>query len=72
MTPSRNESHDQIERHQHTLSIVQTLYQLFQEGKLSEQTYQKVFTSVMPQWLDFLVSLRTDPGKMQVLQEQIR
>ena len=68
----RNESHDQIERHRHTLSILETLYRLFQEGKLQEKTFLSLFKAVMPLWLDFLNSLRSEPGKMQVLQDQFR
>ena len=67
----RNELHDPIERHKHTLSIMQMICLMFQDGKLPENTFLVIFKTVMPIWLDYLVKLRVEPGKMDVLQEQI-
>ena len=70
--PHRNESHDPMERSKRTLSMIHTLYLLFQDGKLQERTFMAIFKAVMPQWLEFLNSLRSEPGKMQILQDQIK
>ena len=68
----RNESRDPMERSKRTLSMLRTLYLLFQDGKLQERTFMTIFKTVMPLWLEFVNSLRSEPGKMQLLQDQIR
>lgn len=71
-TPLRNESHDKMKRYGHTLSIIHTLNLFFQENKLSGGIFMELFKHVMPLWMDLLLSLREEPGKIKLLQDHIR
>ena len=68
----RNKAYDSNLRYQRTLSILHQLFVLCHSGKLPEDSVMKIFPLVVPEWLDLLVKLRAEPGKMEKLQEQFK
>ena len=68
----RNKAYDANLRYQRTLSVLHQLFLLCHGGKLPEESVMKIFPLVVPDWLDLLVKLRAEPGKMEKLQEQFK
>ena len=68
----RNKSYDSELRYSRTLSVLHQLYVLCRGGKLPEESVMKVFPLVIPDWLDLLVKLRSEPGKMERLQDKFK
>ncbi len=66
----RNKAHDPIARYKRTLTIIYRLDYFHRQGKLD--SFSDIFNTVMPLWMNKLVDLRTDPGKMEGLQDQFR
>ncbi len=60
-----------MKRYRWTLNLLHTLHLLVQEGKLADHIFLHVFEQVMPKWMDLMYSLRSEPGKMELLQEQV-
>lgn len=68
----RNKAYDSNLRYKRTLSILHQLFLLCHGGKLPEESVMKIFPLLMPDWLDLLVKLRSEPGRMDKLQEQFK
>ena len=68
----RNKSYDSELRYSRTLSVLHQLYVLCRGGKLPEESVMKIFPLVIPDWLDLLVKLRSEPGKMERLQDKFK
>lgn len=68
----RKTSHTTLECHQHSLSLLLLLCQLLKEHLPAGDTFVNVFNSVMPLWLDLLVQLRAEPGKMEKFQDHFK
>ena len=66
----RNKAHDPIARYKRTLTIIYRLDYFHRQGKLD--SFPKIFNTVMPLWMNKLVDLRSDPGKMEGLQDQFK
>lgn len=65
-----NKAHDSIARYKRTLTIIFHLDSFHRQGKLD--SFLEVFNTVMPLWMEKLVDLRSEPGKMAGLQDQLR
>jgi len=65
-----NKAHDSTARYRRTLTLIYRLDYYHRQGKLD--SFPDVFSTVMPLWMDKLVDLRNEPGKMEGLQGQLR